>query len=351
MLAFDAATDLHRQAMTWAEGILRLKIPEEELKELEKRKEAAAVIAAQTRLRDGSLQEAHLQTLVELVSDITRSQWQLLGQYQHNVFVQCKHIPSAKNVQPTETFQEPQNTEKHGSRRTTARKKRKATGVSGQNEAQKLAPTHFSYPTKDHIILPSRESGGRGSSSRVGSPEIVDDAPIPRPGNLYLVRCRGSEYIPAVVLFPGSAKGLLSVENTDLLSFEKCCSYDQQKNVLSCRDTPGICVPVKLFDREYPERGDAEWVAAVKFKPLHSTTTLPTPYDKRVSEYLQKYAHYVNGAGEENYLARQNSVGGSERQTKVPRHKLEDKIPCSETAPSKVTNDWDDDPMAIARLI
>ncbi|OAQ74377.1 hypothetical protein VFPPC_01898 [Pochonia chlamydosporia 170] len=220
MLAFNAATDLHRQAMTWAEGILRLKIPEEELKELEKRK-AAALIAAQTRLRDGSLQEPHLQTLVELVSDITRSQWQLLGQYQHNVFVQCKHIPSAKNVQQTETFQEPQNTAKHGSRRTTTRKKRKAAGVSRQNDAPKLARTHFSYPTKDHIILPSRESGGRGSSSRVKSPEIVDDAPIPRPG----------------------------------------------------------------------------------------------------------------------------------RQTKVPCHKLEDKIPCSETAPSKVTNDWDDDPMAIARLI
>ncbi|KAG8424405.1 hypothetical protein J3458_001200 [Metarhizium acridum] len=60
MLGFHATVRLHSQAKSWAEAILKLQIPEDALKDLEDKK-AAALLAAQTRLKDKSLQAWHLQ--------------------------------------------------------------------------------------------------------------------------------------------------------------------------------------------------------------------------------------------------------------------------------------------------
>jgi hypothetical protein len=300
MLGFNAATRLHRQAMTWAEGILKLGILEDELQELEKRK-AIALIEAQTRLANGSLRASHLQTLVELTSKITSSQWQLLGQYQHNVLVQCMNIPSSKHMQPTESSQAQQTTTKYETKKTTARK-RKASHDSGQSHGQGLPRTQLRPLAKNHAISRSCHSGGTDTLKGPKPPGNTYEMPTTRPGILYLVLCGKSELIPAVVLYPGSAEGPFSVGNTDLLSLEKCCSCDQQKNILSCRDTPETWHPVRFLDAEDPQHGDAEWIAAAKLRPLDPTITLSAPYDRRVSQYIQKYWSCVSDRCGEAYI-------------------------------------------------
>ncbi|EFY86790.1 hypothetical protein J3459_002533 [Metarhizium acridum] len=350
MLGFHATVRLHSQAKSWAEAILKLQIPEDALEDLEDKK-AAALLAAQTRLKDKSLQAWHLQALVELTSEISRSQWQLINEYQHRVRTQCMNIPLERNTQAPETIETQQTSSKGEPKKATTRK-RKSSHISGKSNTEELACTQSRPPTKNRAKASSIPSGIRALSKEADPPRDKYDMPTPRPGIPYLVLCGESKLIPAVVLYPGSAEGPFSVENTDLLCLEECCIYDQQKNILSCRDTAETSYPVKFFNAKDPYDGQTEWIAAAKLTPLDPAASLPPPYDRRVLDYIQKHGSSVSNPRRKSHAARRtlthrNEIKG-ENQSHGPEHEIFD---IEGTSKIVASHGEDDDRMAIARLI
>lgn len=186
---------------------------------------------------------------------------------------------SSNGMQPTSIFLEQQTTTRSDSK-TRLRSKRDSSGVIGcklnWGKAAASEP-----PTK----------------TPVGSGQIT----VPQPGVPYQVLCNKLRYIPAVVLFSGCSEGSFSVENTELLSVEKCCHYDQQTNTLCCRDTPEICYPVQYFDIENPADREVGWIEAAKLRPLGRDDVSPIHYD-RVLRYMQKYGRFAVSIGMHLYF-------------------------------------------------
>lgn len=250
-------------------------------------------------------------------------------------------LSSAKDLQPTTVIEN-----QVYNRSNTANPNNTKRELAGLLEPKTLDK----HPRIQSLEAPSVS---KGLSNEVGLPDDSANLPSePQPGIIYLACWSRSEYIPAVVLFPGRSQGPFSIENTEHLGLlETCCCYDPASNTKTCSKDPGSFYPILYFDKEEPKYREVGWELARFLKPLHSGILVPVPYQGMISQYIQKHGSNRNGTRTRAPMAQMSSVKLRERGLAYRRRPTEEGGSLSGGAPTELTGVEKDARMAISRLV